>query len=121
MCLRIRSYVAGARHDDLEPPDVGPCPRDRPNGARDDLGVNSHRAQLRQHLVELPEPDQRFAADERELHGTMPPRECEEAVHQRLAFEVGELAQHLSTAQMGVAICVATRAAQGALAGNLNG
>jgi hypothetical protein len=45
-----------------------PLGRDRPDGAGDDLGVDAARGQLRQDVVQLAEPDERLAADDRDVN-----------------------------------------------------
>jgi hypothetical protein len=63
---------------------------------------------------------QRIAADDRQMQGLFAVDDLQDFVDQFLAFEIAELPQIGTAAQMSVVICVTTRAAQRTLASYLN-
>ena len=83
-----------------------------PDGARDDLRVDAHRREFRQHLVQFAKAHQRLAADDGQVHGLVPADEAQDAVDERLPLEISKLAQHDVAAPMRVAIGVAARTAE---------
>ena len=76
--------------------------------------------QLRQQRLELAEPDERLATDNRKVHRPMALDDVQHAVDELLSLEVRELAQHDVAAEMRVAVGVAARAAQRTLARDLD-
>ena len=77
-------------------------------------------ASLGQDLVQLPEADQRLAADDRDVDRLLLVDDREDAVDQFLAFVVGDLAKRDVAAEVLVTVGVAARAAQRAFARDLD-
>mgnify|MGYP003694771159 CR=1 FL=1 len=108
------------RHDNLQPPQAAPADRNLAHGARHELRVDAAGGQDRQQRVELAIPDQRFAADDRQVQRAMAIHEPEHAVDEGLALEVAQLAQAEVAAQVIVAVRIAAGAMQRALARDLD-
>src|SRR5690606_14507901 len=103
------------------PRDGRPGLRDRAHRARHDLRVDAHGRQPWQQHVELPEAHQRLTADERQVDGAVLAHGIEDAVDERLALEIGELAQRDLTSEVVVAVRVAARTTQRTLARDFYG
>src|SRR5688572_7804374 len=101
--------------------DRRPFDRNRPDRTGDDLRINAALGEPRQDVVELSKPDQRFAADDRDMDGPMRVDQLQEAIDELLALVVADLAQCDATAEVFVAVCVTTWTAERALAGDFNG
>ena len=86
-------------YGNLQSIDRAPRRRDGPHRARDDLRVDAARRELRQNRVELAIPHERLAADDRHVEWTMSIDEREDALDERLTFEVRELTQRRFAAQ----------------------
>jgi hypothetical protein len=56
-------------------------------------------------------PDQRFAADQRDMQGLVLPRQADQAVHKVVAPEIGKFVQGNSTTQVRITIGVTSGAA----------
>ena len=115
--LRLET-VDGYHH--LQARDRRPLDWDRPDRAGDHLRVDASLGQLGQDLVELSKPDERFTADDRDVNGPVVIDELHEIIDEFLAFVVADLAQRDAAAEVFVAVCVTTWAAQGALAGDFD-
>ena len=108
------------RHDHGEARDGGPGGRNRTDGTRHDLDVQSPIRQARQDDIQFPEAHQRLAANERHVDGPMTVHERQNAVDEGLSLEVSDLPKRHAAPQMLVAIGVATWAAQRALPGDFD-
>ena len=108
------------RHDDLELGQPRPFPWDRPDCARDELGVDLPFRQLRQNLVKLAIADERLSADNRHVERSMAIDKCHEARDQLVALVVGEAAQRHATAKVIVAVGVASGTSQRTFARDLD-
>ena len=93
---------------------------DRPHRARDHLHVHAHGGELWQQRLELAEPHERLAADDRQMQRPMASDDVEDAVDQFLSLEVRELTQDDVAAEVLIAVGVAARAPQRALARDLD-
>jgi hypothetical protein len=108
------------RHDDLQSAQARPLGGDRTHRARDELRVDPALGETGQNRIELAEPHQRFAADDREMKRLVLIDQLEELVDQLLALVVANLTERDAAAEMLVVVCVATGAAQRTLASDFN-
>jgi len=100
---------------------TGPGGRKLTKGAGHDLHEDAHLVKTRNQEFELAVTHQRIAADNRKMHWAIAPNEGKNAVHQGVAFVVGELAESDARVQVRVFVGVAARAAQGTFARDLDG
>ena len=108
------------RDHDLQPPQPDPFLRNRAHGARDDLRVDAALGHPRQNLVQLAIADQRLAAHDRHVQRPIPVEQREHAVDELLALEILQLAQLDVAAEVIVAVRVAARTRERALASNFD-
>jgi len=108
------------RDDDLQLGYVSPRGRNRPHGARNHLRVHAHPGHLRQQDIELTEPHERLAADDREVDRTVHLHGPQHAVDEGLTFEVREIAEHHAAAEVCVVVRVASWTTERTLAGDFN-
>ena len=92
----------------------------RPHRAGDDLAVDAPAGQDRKNLIELPKPDQWFAAHYRNVQGLVLVDQLHEAIDELLPFVVADLTQRDLAAQMFIAVGATPRASQRALASDLD-
>src|SRR5262245_57133812 len=104
----------------MQSPDLRPFGRDGPNGAGDELDLDAHLIQLRQQNVQFAEPHKRLAANYREVERAATANQCQQPVDQLLAFVIGQRAQRPELPEVFWLVSVTPRAAQRALAGDLD-
>ena len=73
-------------------------------------------ASKRQNLLQLAEPDERLAADDRDVNRLLLVDDRENAIDEFLSFVVGDLSERDVAAEVLVAVGVAARAAERAFA-----
>ena len=98
--------------DDREAIEVAPLARDLAHCTRDELDMDASLRQLGQDDAQFPIPHERFAADNRNVQGTVMVGKFDHAVDQFLALEVTQLPQRNATAEVLVPICVAAGTAK---------
>src|SRR5690606_33559709 len=108
------------RHDHRQPRNGGPLGGNRTDGARHHLDVEAAGRQLRQQLVELPEPHQRLTADDGDVYRLVAIDERVHAVDERLPLEVAHLPQRRRAAEVIVAVRVAAGTTEGTLTGDFD-
>ena len=108
------------RDDDLQPRNPGPLRGNRPDRARHELGVDAAFRQTRQDLLQLAIAHQRLAADDRHVQRLVLVDERQEPIDELLTLVVADLSERDVAAEMLVAVGVASRAAQRALAGDFD-
>src|SRR5205823_12107660 len=119
--LVVLGLQAVDRDDDREAEEAVPVLRNLADGARHELGVDAALRKLRQDHVELAVADERLAADDRDVERPLTVDQREELVNELLPLEVAHLTQRHAAAEMIVAVGVAARTPQRALACDLNG
>src|SRR5262245_10102697 len=118
--LVVLRLQAVDRHDHLEPRETGPFLRNRADGARDDLRLNTALGEHRQDRTQLTIADERLAADDRYVQRLVTIDECNEARDELVTLVVGETAQRHRASEMLVAVGVASGTSQRAFLGNLD-
>ena len=108
------------RDDHVQSLDLRPLRRDGANGAGDELDFDAHLIQLRQQDIQFAEPHQRLAANDREVERAVTANQRQHSVNQLLAFVIGKRAQRPALPEMFGLVSVTSRAAQRALAGDLD-
>lgn len=100
---------------------IGPFGRQGTEGAGDDLDVDAAGEQLGHELLQFTVANQRVPADDGEMEGLEPVNDLKDPGDEFLAFVVSKGAQCDASAQVGLIVCIATRATEWAFAGNFNG
>src|SRR5262249_54953940 len=108
------------RDADLQATDGRPGLRDRAHRAGHELRVDAALGELRQEHVELAEAHERLAADNREVNRILFVDDREHTIDQLLPLEVSDLTERDVAAEMTVAVRIAARAPQRALARDLD-
>src|SRR6478735_6256090 len=118
--LVVLGLEAVDRDHELQPAQLGPFDGDRAYRAGHELGVDAAIGETRQDFVQLPKAHERLTADDREMQGFVFVDQGEEAIDELLALEVAHLPKRDAAAEVFVAVCIAPRAPQRALASDFN-